>query len=102
MTERIGVLIRADSGPGVLHVLTGAIAGHEGDIASVDIVDEGERSHETRVYFEIDLPGAADPLRQARSEEHTSELQSHSDIVCRLLLEKKKTIDSVQTHRTDR
>src|SRR5215211_4124230 len=28
--------------------------------------------------------------RVARSEEHTSELQSHSDIVCRLLLEKKK------------
>src|SRR5947207_6004724 len=27
---------------------------------------------------------------QARSEEHTSELQSHSDLVCRLLLEKKK------------
>src|SRR5574343_828372 len=26
----------------------------------------------------------------ARSEEHTSELQSHHDIVCRLLLEKKK------------
>src|SRR5438034_1483895 len=26
----------------------------------------------------------------ARSEEHTSELQSHSDLVCRLLLEKKK------------
>src|SRR5438034_3692868 len=29
--------------------------------------------------------------RQGRSEEHTSELQSHSDLVCRLLLEKKKT-----------
>src|SRR5437773_7160915 len=27
-----------------------------------------------------------------RSEEHTSELQSHHDLVCRLLLEKKKTI----------
>src|SRR5260221_10356786 len=27
---------------------------------------------------------------QERSEEHTSELQSHSDLVCRLLLEKKK------------
>src|SRR5438132_8761036 len=26
-----------------------------------------------------------------RSEEHTSELQSHSDLVCRLLLEKKNT-----------
>src|SRR2546430_14342325 len=29
-------------------------------------------------------------LRQARSEEHTSELQSQSNLVCRLLLEKKK------------
>src|SRR5947207_11133782 len=28
-----------------------------------------------------------------RSEEHTSELQSHSDLVCRLLLEKKKIDD---------
>src|SRR5260221_5113194 len=28
--------------------------------------------------------------RHDRSEEHTSELQSHSDLVCRLLLEKKK------------
>src|SRR5260221_3717056 len=28
--------------------------------------------------------------RKNRSEEHTSELQSHSDLVCRLLLEKKK------------
>src|SRR5436190_8548708 len=27
---------------------------------------------------------------RGRSEEHTSELQSHSDLVCRLLLEKKK------------
>src|SRR5438034_2494029 len=29
---------------------------------------------------------------EMRSEEHTSELQSHSDLVCRLLLEKKKNI----------
>src|SRR5260221_5218568 len=29
-------------------------------------------------------------LMAERSEEHTSELQSHSDLVCRLLLEKKK------------
>src|SRR5436190_18270244 len=29
-----------------------------------------------------------------RSEEHTSELQSHSDLVCRLLLEKKKSLRS--------
>src|SRR5437667_10772482 len=30
------------------------------------------------------------PARRLRSEEHTSELQSHHDLVCRLLLEKKK------------
>src|SRR5260221_10053026 len=29
---------------------------------------------------------------EGRSEEHTSELQSHSDLVCRLLLEKKKNM----------
>src|SRR5947207_7903694 len=37
----------------------------------------------------------AGSLRSAaavRSEEHTSELQSHSDLVCRLLLEKKKAV----------
>src|SRR5204862_5833405 len=33
---------------------------------------------------------ADQPKRQARSEEHTSELQSRRDSVCRLLLEKKK------------
>src|SRR5436190_14078597 len=46
-----------------------------------------------------DEPGDDRPVRvrtdhglvdEARSEEHTSELQSHSDLVCRLLLEKKK------------
>src|SRR4051812_49594106 len=34
-------------------------------------------------------PAAA--VRAIRSEEHTSELQSHVNLVCRLLLEKKKT-----------
>src|SRR5438132_9479656 len=33
---------------------------------------------------------ADDQWQAIRSEEHTSELQSHSDLVCRLLLEKKK------------
>src|SRR5215211_8960629 len=35
-----------------------------------------------------------------RSEEHTSELQSHSDLVCRLLLEKKKKQKIVQRKKT--
>src|SRR5688500_19278911 len=34
--------------------------------------------------------GRHDPNRDARSEEHTSELQSPCNLVCRLLLEKKK------------
>src|SRR5438034_7810748 len=37
-------------------------------------------------------PESTAALRRKRSEEHTSELQSHSDLVCRLLLEKKKQI----------
>src|SRR5438094_3836699 len=43
------------------------------------------------------------PLPEARSEEHTSELQSPYDLVCRLLLEKKKQHrrreDRVQAHK---
>src|SRR5437773_6938758 len=35
--------------------------------------------------------GDLDDFLGGRSEEHTSELQSHHDLVCRLLLEKKKT-----------
>src|SRR5207248_11629029 len=35
-------------------------------------------------------PCSTGPCRPARSEEHTSELQSPYDLVCRLLLEKKK------------
>src|SRR5437588_9466949 len=37
-----------------------------------------------------------DSARVPRSEEHTSELQSHSDLVCRLLPEKKNATNRVQ------
>src|SRR5215218_779023 len=36
-----------------------------------------------------------DPYRTLRSEEHTSELQSHSELVCRLLLEKHRADGAV-------
>src|SRR2546421_8305452 len=39
-------------------------------------------------------PSAVDRSTSSRSEEHTSELQSRSDLVCRLLLEKKKKINT--------
>src|SRR3989440_6130875 len=38
------------------------------------------------------LPASFVACRCVRSEEHTSELQSRSDLVCRLLLEKKKIV----------
>src|SRR5256886_11281286 len=37
---------------------------------------------------------------KGRSEEHTSELQSQSNLVCRLLLEKKKHLQSITTARS--
>src|SRR5438270_4995102 len=51
---------------------------------SRDVVDEVAQE----VYCRLLAQGGR---RLARSEEHTSELQSQSNLVCRLLLEKKKT-----------
>src|SRR2546427_5861002 len=51
-------------------------------------------SSHCRLYTQINSPVAPliDSTRSlGRSEEHTSELQSQSNLVCRLLLEKKKT-----------
>src|SRR5260370_22495325 len=42
-----------------------------------------------------------DDKQNARSEEHTSELQSHLNLVCRLLLEKKKYYIKLPTVRHD-
>src|SRR2546430_12948517 len=57
-----------------------------GRIALIVIVDELDRTPDEAAggvgFFLPDL--------HARSEEHTSELQSQSNLVCRLLLEKKK------------
>ncbi|HTA69175.1 MAG TPA: DUF5612 domain-containing protein [Bryobacteraceae bacterium] len=52
--ERIGIVVTARSGLGVLHELTGVIARHRGNIASVEIIEE--RPPESRIYFEIDVP----------------------------------------------
>src|SRR2546430_9681553 len=55
---------------------------------------EGTRARLVSGVAVLVLPEARSPffsLARARSEEHTSELQSQSNLVCRLLLEKKKT-----------
>src|SRR5438034_8038996 len=44
----------------------------------------------TVIYRTVAEDGTVVYTNIPRSEEHTSELQSHSDLVCRLLLEKKK------------
>jgi energy-converting hydrogenase B subunit Q len=52
--EKIGLVIHAQEGLGLLHRLTGVIAGHQGDIVSVSIIDN--RPPDARIYFEIELP----------------------------------------------
>ncbi len=58
--DRIGLLVHADPGPGVLHQLTGVISRRQGDITLVEIIET--RPPEARIYFEIDLPGSPEEL----------------------------------------
>src|SRR5947209_19335273 len=53
------------------------------------------RRHHLVEHGHDDHDPAADLNHHARSEEHTSELQSRQYLVCRLLLEKKKTISLI-------
>jgi energy-converting hydrogenase B subunit Q len=53
--DTIGIVVHAAGGTGVLHELTGVIARHEGDITSVEILDN--RPAEGCTYFEVVLPG---------------------------------------------
>src|SRR5437667_7085370 len=69
----------SDADDAVNYGAMGAVIGHE---MSHAFDDQG------RQYDEVELTA----LVVERSEEHTSELQSHHDLVCRLLLEKKKKI----------
>src|SRR5260370_6123254 len=52
----------------------------------------GGRSH-TAIALLLDIVAKLAGQFSDRSEEHTSELQSHLNLVCRLLLEKKKNTD---------
>ena len=52
--EKIGLVIHAEEGLGLLHRLTGVIAEHQGDIVSIAIIDN--RAPDARIYFEIELP----------------------------------------------
>src|SRR5438034_6827999 len=58
------------------------------------ISDEDLQGQLTNLYANRSV----DKILYLRSEEHTSELQSHSDLVCRLLLEKKKNKHNLNIH----
>src|SRR2546430_13511265 len=65
---------------------SGAIDRHERSVGPVAVLVERPRDQ-----FLAGAGFAANEHGDGRSEEHTSELQSQSNLVCRLLLEKKKT-----------
>ena len=60
--ETIGLLVHAQAGLGILHRLTGVIAEHQGDILSVEILENS--SHDARIYFEISLPSPVAELER--------------------------------------
>ena len=57
MPEPTGIVVEAQSGPGVLHQITGVVARHGGDIHSIDIIEAGPPA--ARVYIEVALEGGA-------------------------------------------
>src|ERR1700733_395518 len=60
-----GLMIDADAGPGILHRLTGVIAGHNGDIGTVSIIENTRAG--ARVYFEVTTPEWEPMLEELRS-----------------------------------
>src|SRR2546426_9221391 len=76
----------------VVHRRPAAAARHDDVPGGNEVSDHG-------ALDDRDRPGAGREPAPARSEEHTSELQSPCNLVCRLLLEKKKT--SVMTYHAD-
>src|SRR5438034_6488137 len=81
-------LFRSLENPGALPVTGGELSGDPRGLGVSDA--RGETAPALGVGELGPLRRQLALRRRERSEEHTSELQSHSDLVCRLLLEKKK------------
>src|SRR5438105_11148298 len=61
----------------------------------LDLIPVGEHARQvSRIGLDLDAAIRETCRACSRSEEHTSELQSRVDLVCRLLLEKKKPLHS--------
>jgi energy-converting hydrogenase B subunit Q len=63
--DQLAILVTAPKGPGVLHQLTGVIARHGGDIASVEILTDVE--DHSRTYLEINVPQTAPLVDELRA-----------------------------------
>src|SRR2546427_8723742 len=91
--KHIGALVVSEDGIGVLGIIT------ERDIVH-GLADRGPSLLDLPVSLVMTRAPVTctpdDDIQTVRSEEHTSELQSQSNLVCRLLLEKKKK------HKQDR
>src|SRR5260221_10493680 len=91
---RLRPLTHADRAPDTMHVASMS-AGPTDPVAAKDYLGAPEYHPAFARYLQEcldDEQAVSWPTSDrwwARSEEHTSELQSHSDLVCRLLLEKK-------------
>src|SRR5260370_32061029 len=63
-------------------------------VVGIGLDDGGDvRYRRAGVVLDIESGAVVVTVECGRSEEHTSELQSHLNLVCRLLLEKKKNLD---------
>src|SRR5256885_5133582 len=71
-----------------------SVYGTDGGIVAANLKILEDDRHEQPVYATV--PVIREPVLNARSEEHTSELQSPCNLVCRLLLEKKKNQSHVK------
>src|SRR5690349_22163442 len=65
-----------------------------------DILSDRERGGLGEIVVGLRIVDRAGGLPHSRSEEHTSELQSRRDLVCRLLLEKKKNRSRARQRRS--
>ena len=77
-TPKTGLLVNANSGPGILHQLTGVIAQHLGDIFSIAILEQNDT--DAHIYFEIVSPGVEPMLKDlaaALSGEESGSGQEH-------------------------
>ena len=86
-------------GTGYVGLVTGACLAESGhdvhcidvDKDKIDLLNSGQIAiHEPGLKALVASNLAAERIHFSRSEEHTSELQSRTNLVCRLLLEKKK------------